>query len=228
MFTLVYGDDLQNFPTLTDQMLRDRGTQFKEALGWDLHTDEKGRETDQYDLMNPLYLILRNDKGQHIGSTRLMPTTGPTMIADHFSHLTDGVEIESPLIWETTRFFVSKKANRREATALMWAGCQFGLQSGISFYVGVTGAHMVRVFSACGWTSEVLGRSSSPEGDICACLWEVSEELCEKLRRRAGIEKGEYHLSVYRKQPEGQSVPVETPGAALLPTDRALPSPLHV
>jgi acyl homoserine lactone synthase len=201
MFTLVYGDDLFDFPQLANEMYYDRRAQFKEALGWNLAVDALGREIDEYDLINPLYLILRDTKGHHLGSTRLLPTTGPTMIADHFSDLTGGVEIESPLIWECTRFFVARRGadSRKNAAALMWAGCQIGLRAGVQFYVGVTAAQMVRVFSACGWPCEVIGRRTDAEGEICACLWEVNEQMCERLRRRAGIAEGEYALQVYRR-----------------------------
>lgn len=216
MFTLVYGDDLFDFPALANQMYRDRRTQFREDLGWELEVDQMGREIDEYDLLNPLYLILRGPDGSHLASTRLMPTTGPTMIADHFSDLTDGVQIESPLIWECTRFFVAdRKANsRKNAAALMWAGCQFALRAGVQFYVGVTAANMVRVFNACGWKSDVIGqKTTEKDGDICACLWEVSEDNCERLRKRAGIEKGEYSLSVYRRPVKAPSTPEIYPPA---------------
>lgn len=199
-FTLVYGDDLQDHPSLADQMLRDRGTQFKTELGWDLDTDEAGRETDEYDLRNPLYLILTDDEGRHTASTRLMPSTGPTMIADHFSHLTDGVAIRSSTIWEVTRFFVADRNARRAAPALMWAGCTLAMRAGVEFYVGVTGAHMVRIFSACGWAPEVIGRSDSPEGEICACLWEVTPELCDRLAARAKIDPTTEPLSISRRR----------------------------
>ncbi len=201
MFTLVYGDDLFELPQLANEMFYDRRAQFKEALGWNLALDALGREVDEYDLLNPLYVILRDANGGHLGSSRVLPTTGRTMIADHFSDLTDGVEIESPLIWETTRFFIAKRGadSRRNAAALMWAGCQLGLRAGIQFYVGVTASHMVRVFRACGWPAEVIGRRTEPDGEICACLWEVNDEMCDRLRRRAGIQRGEYELQVYRR-----------------------------
>ena len=189
-FTLVYARDLHAFPGLADQMFRQRAEQFSERLGWRLAVDGEGRERDRFDEDNPIYLIVTDDKGKHHGSTRLMPTTGPTMIADEFSHLTDGVQIESPNVWEVTRFFVSEDASRRVAPALMWAGCALALRSGVGAYVGVTGAHMVRVFTACGWPPEVIGRGQSDEGDICACLWEVSVDQRDRLRRRAGIPAG--------------------------------------
>ena len=198
-FTLAYGETLNDFSDLADQMFRDRGTQFVDTLGWDLHTDIRGRETDHYDHMNPLYLMLSDDDGRHIASTRLMPTTGPNMAADHFSHLTDDVAISSPLIWETTRFFVADKANRRAAPSLMWAGAQLALRSGVQHYVGITGAHMVRVFTACGWAPEVVGRSDSPEGEIVACLWEVNEEITARLARRAGLNPADHPLKIHTK-----------------------------
>ena len=113
--TLVYGEHLSDFQKLGDQMLRDRGAQFIGDLGWALQTDDQGRERDEYDHMNPLYLILSDDAGDHVASTRLMSTTGPNMASDHFAHLTDGVAIESAAVWETTRFFVAQKAQRRPA-----------------------------------------------------------------------------------------------------------------
>ncbi len=184
---LVYREHLHHFPQLADDMLRDRGIQFKERLGWDLQTDAKGREQDRYDHLNPLYLIVSDEAGRHLGSTRLMPTTGPTMIGDSFRHLTGETEITSPLIWEVTRFFVSDHAHRRVAPALMWAGCAFATSHGITAFLGVTGAHMVRVFRACGWPSDIIGTADSPEGDICACLWQVTTEQAAILRRKAGL-----------------------------------------
>lgn len=196
-FNAVYREDLDAFRTLANQMYTDRRAQFVDRLGWELQSDEAGRELDRYDRENPLYLIVTDDEGRHLGSTRLMPTTGPTMIADVFSGLTDGVQISSPSVWETTRFVIRKDAGRRAAPAIMWAGCALALQSGVSHYVSVTGAHLVRVFSACGWKPEIVGRADSPEGEICACFWEVSEELCERLRRRAAVPEGTPAPQIY-------------------------------
>ena len=197
-FTLVYGEHLTDFPELGDQMLRDRGTQFIDDLGWQLNTDDLGRELDEYDSCNPLYLILADEAGDHVASTRRMPTTGPNMAAKHFSHLTDGVAISSATIWETTRFFVAQKAQRCAAPTLMWAGCEIALRAGVEFYLGVIGAHMERVFTACGWKPEVIGRSGEGVNAICACLWEVTPEISEKLARKAGIRPGDHDLRIHR------------------------------
>ncbi|MEL7467173.1 MAG: acyl-homoserine-lactone synthase [Paracoccaceae bacterium] len=202
MFTLVYGNDLFDFPRLANEMFTDRRVQFKEDLGWDLDIDPEGREIDQYDLMNPLYVILKNDAGRHLASGRLLPTTGPTMIADHFSDLTDDVAIESSLIWEVTRVFVAErgKDSVRNAARLMWGGAQIGLRSGVEFYVSVTPKYMTRVFAACGWPAEIIGEKvTEKDGHLCACLWEINEKNCDALARKARIDTSAMDLRVHRK-----------------------------
>jgi len=54
--------------------------QFKERLKWDVTVSEEGFETDEYDEMNPLYMIYEMPDGSHGGSMRNLPTTGDTMI----------------------------------------------------------------------------------------------------------------------------------------------------
>ena len=63
MFKLIYGDDLFDSPQLANQMFQDRRQQFHDDYGWDLSVDDLGREIDEYDLMNPLYVILRDNNG---------------------------------------------------------------------------------------------------------------------------------------------------------------------
>lgn len=203
---IIYGDDLPNFPNLRTQMLRDRSTQFRDILGWDLNVDENGFEIDAYDALNPMYIVVTGDDGEHVASTRILPTTGPTMLADHFSHLTDGVAISSSLAWEVTRFFVANRAMRRAAPALMWAGCKLARKAGVKNYVSVTGADLLRVFAACGWAAEVVGRADSAEGEICACHWPVSEALEQRLARRAGIDPAQIDLTPLRRAPEHAAV----------------------
>ncbi len=182
-------------------MFQDRMSIFKEKLGWNLDVDKLGREMDEYDELDPLYIILRDDRGEHIGSTRLLPTTGRTMIAEKFPRLTDGVAIESASIWEVSRFFVSprSKNRRRDAARIMHAGCSIGLRAGIGFYVGVTAVNMVPVFRMCGWPGEVIGEQQSGDGAICACLWEVSEQAQDRLNRRAQLQ--DFDLDVSASDP---------------------------
>ena len=60
-------------------MFRDRATQFKTRLKWDVTVDAQGFEKDEYDALDPLYVIWENQAGRHAGSMRLLPSTGRTM-----------------------------------------------------------------------------------------------------------------------------------------------------
>lgn len=192
MIKVVRAADLFRRPLLAASMFRDRAIQFRDRLGWDVTLDDQGLEFDAYDDLNPVYVIMHDEKGEHLGSGRLLPTVGRTMIGDHFSDLTGEVAISSPLIWETTRFCVSPRVREdrrlamRTPAALLWAGCEIARRSGVEFYVGVFNASMLKVYQRAGWAPEVLGTRKTDEGEICAGLWEVNAEAQQALADQAG------------------------------------------
>lgn len=100
MIRYLYGDQLAKHPLLARAMFEDRADQFKTRLGWEVTVNADGQERDEYDDLNPLYVIWETATGVHGGSMRFLPTTGRTMVNDHFLDLTDGVPIQSPFIWE--------------------------------------------------------------------------------------------------------------------------------
>jgi acyl homoserine lactone synthase len=187
MIRFVYATQLESYPRLRESMFRDRARQFSERLKWDVHVDDDGLERDTYDAINPLYIIAEDRSGRHAGSMRVLPTTGPTMINDHFLHLTDGVEIRSPFIWECTRFCLSPGADGRVAGALMLAGAQFGCASGLSHSVGVFDARMILIYRRLGWMPEVLGAQGQGRTAISVGLWSMDADLQLRLSARTGI-----------------------------------------
>ncbi|ABV94584.1 autoinducer synthetase [Dinoroseobacter shibae DFL 12 = DSM 16493] len=189
MIRFVYADQLDTYPRLRDSMFRDRAEQFKTRLQWDVTVDADGFERDAYDAENPIYVIYELPDGTHGGSMRILPTTGPTMINDHFLHLTDGVAIQSPFIWECTRFCLSPKADGRVAGALMLAGAEFGLSSGLSHSVGVFDARMTLVYRRLGWIPEILGQEGEGRSAVAVGLWSMDADLRERLSARSGISR---------------------------------------
>lgn len=189
MIRYVYAHELHKHPHLVDGMFRDRTAQFRERMKWDVSVDEQGWERDQYDDLAPLYIIYEREDGTHGGSGRLMPTTGRTMIGEHFSHLTDGVLIQSPTIWEITRLCISPSVtSRREAmkitSSLLLAGIDVGLRFGIEFYVAVFDEPMLRVYKHLDFVPDVMGRSGEERRAICAGLWECSDAVRENMARK--------------------------------------------
>jgi N-acyl-L-homoserine lactone synthetase len=187
MIRYIYGTDLHKFPKLAESMFRDRADQFKTRLGWEVSVDENGLERDEYDEENPLYVIWENRDGTHGGSMRLLPTVGRTMINDHFVHLTDGVRIQSPIIWECTRFCLARGANPGVAAALMLAGGEVMQEFGVEHYVGVFDARMVRIYRRIGSCPEVLGSQGEGSEQISVGLWEFTPSAQAHVSKSAGI-----------------------------------------
>ncbi|MDK3073406.1 acyl-homoserine-lactone synthase [Sedimentitalea sp. JM2-8] len=186
MLRYIYANDLHKFPKLARTMFEDRADQFKTRLGWDVDVDAKGQERDQYDRLNPLYVIWENADGTHGGSMRFLPTTGPTMVNDVFGHLT-GAVISSALIWECTRFCLSRSAASNVAAALMLAGGEIMTGFGIRHFVGVFDARMVRIYRLIGSSPEVLGSDGEGRDKISVGLWEFTPEAKAQIARRSGI-----------------------------------------
>ena len=174
MIRYIYADQLDAFPLLKRSMFTDRADQFRTRLGWDVAVDAQGEERDEYDGMNPLYVIWERPDGRHGGSMRLLPTVGRCMVNDHFPHLTGGVRIESPLIWECTRFCLSRETGPGAAAALMLAGGEVMRGFGVAHYVGVFDARMVRIYKRIGASPEVLGSQGEGRERISVGLWEFS------------------------------------------------------
>lgn len=187
MIRFVYADELRRFPLLAQGMFKDRAEQFKTRLDWDVTIDGDGRERDQYDALNPLYMIWEEPNGTHGGSLRLMPTTGRTMTAEHFVHLTHGVRICSPLIWECTRFCLSPRASSRIAAALLAAGVELGLRLGLEQAIGVIYTRTLGIYHRIGHRPDVIGTDGGGRDSISICVWNLSEEARDSICARSGL-----------------------------------------
>jgi len=188
MIRLVYKDCAGQHRQLFDKMYRDREVQFSQRLGWSVHVDEDGRELDEYDSLNPLYLILEGLKGTHEASMRFLPTTGDTMINDHFTELAGGVTVKSPRIWECTRFCLSPEANSTASAKLLLATVELGLQFNLQFFIGVFDQRMTRVYKRIGWSPVIIGKgTTSASSEICAGLWPISEAVRNDILVRQGM-----------------------------------------
>ena len=186
MLRYIYGDDLGAYAKLQDTLHRDRAAQFKDRLKWEVSVDARGWEQDEYDGLNPLYVIWENEDGTHGGSMRFLPTSGRTMVNDHFGHLAD-TQISSPLIWECTRFCLSPNAAPRVAAALMLAGGELMRAFGLTHLLGVFDARMVRIYNMIGAAPEVLGSTGEGRDKISVGLWSYRAEDRFKVLRRAGL-----------------------------------------
>ncbi|MGA9253762.1 MAG: acyl-homoserine-lactone synthase [Roseobacter sp.] len=187
MIRYLYADQLNSYPKLRDSMFRDRADQFKTRLGWEVMVDDDGFERDQYDDLNPLYVIWENADGMHGGSMRFLPTTGRTMVNEHFTDLLGGGTITSPLIWECTRFCLNRDAESRVAAALMLAGGEVMNGFGVAHFAGVFDARMVRIYRLIGSSPEILGSTGKGRDAISVGLWDFTADAQAKVAAKAGL-----------------------------------------
>jgi acyl homoserine lactone synthase len=91
-------------PDVLAGMARYRYRVFVETLGWKLAV-RNGLELDQFDGPDTRYVVARSEDGRISGVARLLPTTGPYLLADVFPELMGGAPPpRDPGVWELSRF----------------------------------------------------------------------------------------------------------------------------
>lgn len=160
---------------LIDQMHALRARVFRDRLGWDVEVTN-GREGDEYDALNPTYLLVVGTGEQVVGSVRLLPGTGPTMLGQTFSVLLDGKPVpRGPHLVESSRFCIDTDADGsntarglHRATMLLFGGIlDWALAHGHSGVVTVTDLRFERVLKRAGLPFSRLG-SPHPIGNTMA------------------------------------------------------------
>lgn len=184
MISFFHASQIEDHADLAAHMFRDRATQFRDRMKWDVTVDDMGWETDQYDRLDPIYVVVRDRNGGHAGSMRFLPTMGRTMLAEIFPHLTGGRIVRDPGIWECTRFCLSPGADAGVAQMLLLASAEIGLGIGVRKSLGVFDTPMIRVYRRLGWSPEVLGRADG----IAAGLWTFTPEIHAHLRAETGLD----------------------------------------
>ena len=182
----------EKYPLLMEQMFRLRASVFHDHLKWDVEVVE-GRERDKYDGEGPVYIIYTDDDARIVkGSLRLLPTTGPTVLADFFSDtLPAGVQISAPTTWECTRFCLNDRVlhagNRSDmvyaCVTLLVALGKVAINAGIETILGNFDSAMLKLYRHVGCEVDVLGSTLRFGRPVYLGSFEVSERIVRKLER---------------------------------------------
>ena len=101
---MICGTGASLAPDLLRALAAYRYRVFIENLHWDLPTSD-GMEVDQFDTPATAYVIARDEDGDLCGCARLLPTTGPYLLADVFPQLLHGQPLpRHEDVWELSRF----------------------------------------------------------------------------------------------------------------------------
>lgn len=184
-------DAALDLPTLSG-MFQLRHRVFHDLLGWDVKS-EQGMERDEFDELDPIYLVAKDPAGRVEGSSRLLPTTGPYMLQDIFPQLLRGETApRDEAIWEISRLAVNtdlgsscRQANLGAATFAMFkSGIEFALENGIHSYVFVTSVALERLLRRAGLPVKRFGDGRSQQVGVVrsvACWLPINHQTCRAI-----------------------------------------------
>jgi len=159
-------------------MFEDRKSVFVDLLKWDVPVLGGRFELDEFDDRHATYLIIADEDGDHLGSTRLLPTTRLHILDSLFADLCAVPPPTGPDVFEITRFCLSRRQNaasrrltrNRLVSALVW----HALQTGVRTYTGVAEMAWLQQILAFGWACRPLGTPALLEcGTIGALAIEI-------------------------------------------------------
>ncbi len=151
--------------TLLKQMHGLRAEVFGGRLEWDVAITD-GNERDQYDDLNPTYILAVSGGNKVVGCTRLLPAIGPTMLELTFPQLlADGSLNATSAMIESSRFCVDTTlpAGREGgqlhlATLTMFAGIiEWSIAHRYDKIVTATDLRFERILNRAGWPMARLG-----------------------------------------------------------------------
>lgn len=199
MIIVIDGINKDRFTNILDDMYKLRARVFQDRMGWDVRVLH-GRETDEFDELNPAYIVSLDDDYQVIGCARLLQTTGPHMLSDVFYDILDGEPpLRSATIWESTRFCVDRerlsKGTLRNSVSYTTAELMVGIMeyaraAGISDIITVIDPLMDRVMKRSENAPYGYVGKTADMGKVkaLAALVDCTEDRIERVRNFAGIE----------------------------------------
>lgn len=196
MIVIVEPHDYIAFGPALRDMHKLRHRVFKERLGWSV-TSVDGQERDEFDRLDPIYLLAMSDGGDVAGAWRMLPTTGPYMLRDVFPHLLEGRQAPTAGdLWEVSRFAVDcpdgaddSLATVNHITSELFCGLiEYCIGRGIREVVTVYDIRIARLLPRIGcrpkWRSGVhqIGNTRALAG-----FFDIGADVLEAVRAASGI-----------------------------------------
>lgn len=175
---------------LLDRMFALRANVFDGRLGWKVLTRD-GHERDPFDELDPIYILAITARNDVVGSVRLLPATGKTMLSSVFPQLVED-QTFSPhaRMVESSRFCVDTTIERNgriglhHVTRLMFAGIlEWCLSRGHTEVVTVTDLAIERILGRAGWSLRRLGSPQTiGKGKALAGILAANREIFGRIK----------------------------------------------
>lgn len=199
MILVVDGLNRHLFSDVLDEMFELRARVFGGRLGWDVKIED-GKEIDEFDHLDPAYVIGLDDGGNVVAAVRALQTTGPHMLSDVFSAILCGeAPLRSATMWESTRFCVDTQrlSRGKDRNSVSYATCElmvgsleYARSAGIQDIITVIDPIMDRVLKRSNCAPYDYVGQTVPMGKVSAlaALLDCTEERISGVREFAGIE----------------------------------------
>ncbi|WP_417623466.1 acyl-homoserine-lactone synthase [Paremcibacter congregatus] len=194
MAHLVTKTNIHHYEKQMDQMFRLRHQVFVDEMGWDLPMARAGREVDQYDTEDTVYILSLNQNLDVVGSMRLLPTTADHLMSDLFSNLLDIEEPVGPTIWESSRTCVTLDIGQRGKINLVLSDVFIGMTEaamllGIEKVSFVANMQIYPSILQGGWSVHPLGLPKRDKfgEELVAAYVSINQAALHNVRQNRGI-----------------------------------------
>lgn len=195
MIYVIDGHNHKGFHAQIEEMYRIRHEIYVGRRGWKALQRPDGRDVDQFDTENTIYLLGIDHAGRVTAGLRLNPTTGPHLIRDVFPHtVTQGPIPTGDNIFEFTRWFVAKdrvtpEEYKRVAGELLVAMLEYGKSIGLTHISLCCDSFFLKTMKETRWDVQRLGPIIRyPEGKCVSVLFDVSDRMIASTREVRGVQ----------------------------------------
>ena len=178
-----------SYPELFDEMFRQRHQIFVEGRGWKELGKVDGREIDQFDTTNAIYIVALGADGQLQGSIRVKPTTGPTILEEVFPRLCTKRKIPKKIeTWEMSRLLVCHHSEMDDAGVrikgkLICAMYEFCMNHGIETVTAIGDTFFLPRLMKAGVEAIPFGLPQKYDtGEMVALELTVNAECLQNMR----------------------------------------------
>ena len=189
MIFIVNAENRGQYAQYLVEMHRHRKLTFVDELGWQVPTCGD-QEVDTYDRPDTLYLLACAYDGAPLrASARLLPTTGPHLMRDHFAAACQELPY-GPHVWEASRFVTANIIHAgRPRLALLWeiicGIMEIALLFDIEQVTFTANRALLPAALSCGWEARRLG-PTLPDGtdEVTAVGVHITQAGLRRVKQR--------------------------------------------